>query len=186
MLRDQLTRIARGTFEAMTDWSDADSLAVPMAAYSTQAQVAQAGMLQSMVSIMNRIPIGELDLSQVTGDAIRDGDITESWRVPIYALWGAMGDEDVDQDVLLTMGRDGVETQAITDLSYSQREAMRQIARDNDGIIGYWRVPSGGDCEFCELISTQLYHEEDLMPVHPGCQCSVEPAFASDTTGGGD
>jgi len=117
---------------------------------------------------------------------VRGGDLVGSWRIPIYSLWGAMND-GLSQDELVAQGRDDVVTQATTDLAYSQRDAMSNIGQNNEGIIGYWRVPTGGSsCDFCNLIADQLYHVEDLMPVHPACSCTVEPAFASDTADGGE
>lgn len=187
-MRTQLKGIAVRTFESMSSWDHPDELAVPMARISTRAQVMQAGMLQSMVGLMNGdADRPDLDVTAVTGDAIRDGDIAAAWRIPIYALWSSMASGDVSQPDLEEQGRNDVTDQAVTDLALSQRETMRQIGQNTDGVVGYWRVPDGGSsCEFCVLISDQMYHSEDLMPVHPGCECSVEPAFASDEGDQGD
>ena len=88
----------------------------------------------------------------------------------------------MSQDEIVQWGSDLVGTQSLTDLSFSQREAMDQVVSDSSNrFIGYYRVPSpGSSCEFCVLISDALYHSEDLMPVHPGCTCSVEPAMPED------
>jgi hypothetical protein len=37
-------------------------------------------------------------------------------------------------------------------------------------------VNAGTGCEFCSEAADDRYAEGDLMPLHPGCQCSVEPA----------
>ena len=134
-----------------------------------------------MASTLEGKPVG-LDLQACIGDAIRAGDITEAWRVPMYSLWKALGDGEMSQDEIVSWGADLVETQSLTDLSFSQREAMNQIVGNDDNrFVGYYRVPSpGSSCDFCVLISTALYHSEDLMPVHPGCTCSVEPAGPDD------
>lgn len=39
----------------------------------------------------------------------------------------------------------------------------------------YARVLSGVEnCALCRVASTQLYHSNALMPIHPGCDCGVE------------
>ena len=83
------------------------------------------------------------------------------------------------QDELVSQAESDVSTQAVTDLAYTQREAMSDLV-ESDQVPGYWRVTSGSGCEFCELISTQLYHTDDLMEVHPNCECSVDVADESE------
>jgi|SRR5215472_5569115 len=182
-LRNGLTRAARASFRNLPNWDNPDQLAVPMSRLSTRAQVTQARLLTSMASVMDGSPV-RVDMASVTGDAIRDGDIEAAWRVPMYALWGNLS-SGMDQAELIRQGDNDVQTQAITDLSFSQRETMSRITGDqSNGIIGYWRVPAEGSaCDFCVTIADRLYFIEDLMPVHPGCTCSVEPAFRSDLGG---
>jgi hypothetical protein len=73
-----------------------------------------------------------------------------------------------------------VATQALTDIAYTQRLAMKDLV-GRDIIQGYRRVPAPGSaCEFCTLIADQLYFTADLMEVHPGCSCSVAPADPSE------
>lgn len=42
-------------------------------------------------------------------------------------------------------------------------------------IVGYERVPDGNACDLCDLASGQRYTRGDLMPIHDGCGCGVEP-----------
>jgi hypothetical protein len=46
-------------------------------------------------------------------------------------------------------------------------------------IAGYRRVLSNrpNHCALCVLASTQRYKSKDLMPIHPGCGCTVLPVF---------
>lgn len=40
----------------------------------------------------------------------------------------------------------------------------------------YRRVLTGREsCALCVVASTQRYHRGDLMPIHPGCDCGVQP-----------
>lgn len=43
----------------------------------------------------------------------------------------------------------------------------------------YRRVLSGSEnCAMCAIASTQRYHRKNLLPIHPGCDCGVEPVEA--------
>jgi hypothetical protein len=178
-LRSHLTSTAVARFDALPTWSEPDLLAEPMAALSTAAQVTQTRLLVSMSSYIVGSRVATPPLDTVTGDAVRGGSIVNSWRIPFYSLWQGFT-AGLSQAALVQQGRDDVVTQAVTDLSLSQRSAMSAIGQQRDDIIGYWRVPSPGSaCEFCTEIADQLYHTEDLMPVHPGCECTVEPAIGT-------
>lgn len=49
-------------------------------------------------------------------------------------------------------------------------------------ITGYRRVLSSNPnhCALCVLASTRLYHREELMPIHPGCGCTVGFVYSTD------
>ncbi len=55
--------------------------------------------------------------------------------------------------------------------------AMRaQAARSMPAGSRYRRVTTGAEtCALCTLASTQVYHRGQLMPIHPGCDCTVQP-----------
>lgn len=39
---------------------------------------------------------------------------------------------------------------------------------------------AGKNCDLCVIASTQRYGRENLMPIHPGCNCGVEPITSGD------
>lgn len=44
----------------------------------------------------------------------------------------------------------------------------------------YRRVLTGHEsCGLCVVASTQRYHKADLLPIHPGCDCNVQPLPAA-------
>ena len=55
--------------------------------------------------------------------------------------------------------------------------AMRaQAARSMPPGTRYRRVVTGAEtCALCMLASTQVYQAGHLMPIHPGCDCTVQP-----------
>jgi hypothetical protein len=62
----------------------------------------------------------------------------------------------------------------------SARTRQAQASLGNSDFAGFRRVLTGKeDCALCVIASTQRYSKSDLMPIHPGCDCGVEP-FAGD------
>ena len=52
---------------------------------------------------------------------------------------------------------------------------VQQASASLDG-NGFRRALNGpGDCALCVIASTQRYHAGDLLPIHPGCNCTVAP-----------
>ena len=67
---------------------------------------------------------------------------------------------------------------AMTDLQLAKTHTVRNFGMSNGGVVGYERVIDGHrDCALCIVASTQRYHKEDLMPIHPGCGCDVQPLY---------
>lgn len=67
---------------------------------------------------------------------------------------------------------------AMTDLQLAKTHTTRNFGMSNDGVVGYERVIDGvRDCALCIVASTQRYHKEDLLPIHPGCGCDVQPLY---------
>lgn len=52
-------------------------------------------------------------------------------------------------------------------------------------IVGYRRVLSSNPnhCALCVLASTQRYHRDNLMAIHPGCGCRVMPIYGNSDPG---
>lgn len=62
------------------------------------------------------------------------------------------------------------------DMQLAQTHAARDTLSRSDRNVGYRRVLTGSEnCALCALASTQRYHRSDLMPIHPGCDCTVAP-----------
>jgi hypothetical protein len=75
-------------------------------------------------------------------------------------------------------GRRRAEGLAATDLQLAKTHSSRLAlaGRGDERIVGYRRVLTGAEnCAMCVLASTQRYHVEDLLPIHPACDCAVAP-----------
>lgn len=122
-------------------------------------------------------------------DTLRQGiDFTQEYERPFQQLWTALG-SGANFDQAMNTGLTRLTQLASTDLQLaSTRSAQQMIAAQPavDGklrIVGYERVTtSGHPCALCLIASTQRYHVADLMPIHPGCQCMVDPIWGTAPT----
>jgi len=60
------------------------------------------------------------------------------------------------------------------------RGQTRQFMRSSGRITGYRRIvrpelSRSGSCGLCAVASDQVYHTDDLMPIHEHCKCDVLP-----------
>lgn len=56
---------------------------------------------------------------------------------------------------------------------HASRQSMRGYPEQGQF---YRRVLTGREnCALCVVASTQRYYRDDLMPIHPGCDCGVQP-----------
>ena len=62
-----------------------------------------------------------------------------------------------------------------TDAQMAKTHTARNVL-ESSPIQFYKRVLTGSkSCALCVIASTQHYWVSDLMPIHPGCDCAVEP-----------
>lgn len=70
---------------------------------------------------------------------------------------------------------------ASTDVQLAKTHTARRVLAAEPRIAGYRRVLTGSEnCGLCVLASTQLYHREELLPIHPGCDCGVDPVLGDE------
>lgn len=78
-------------------------------------------------------------------------------------------------EAAMSEGRSRAVQTAATEPMLTARQANREAMKAQPRIVAYRRVPDGNACKFCLLVSTRRYWVADLMPVHPGCGCTVAP-----------
>lgn len=67
---------------------------------------------------------------------------------------------------------------ALADLQLAKTHTTRTVYR-SAGIERFVRTLTGrANCALCYLASTQTYSTDDLMPIHPGCDCGTAPVEA--------
>lgn len=83
----------------------------------------------------------------------------------------------------LSAGASRAVSLATTDLQLAHTHQAR-ASMSGGGGSGFKRTLSGKeDCALCMIASTQRYHVGDLLPIHPGCDCGVEPIGPGEPAG---
>lgn len=88
--------------------------------------------------------------------------------------------EGLTYDAAVSAGSARLRDIALADMQLAKTHTA-QARVDVDGVRGYKRTLTGNkNCALCYLASTQFYHKEDLLPIHPGCDCGVQPIATGD------
>ncbi len=154
------------------------------------AQVQSVALTNAFLArVMRRPPLG-LDVSQLTGAAIRRAtpaviqaaglpmnattvppDVV--YRRPFVDVWSALAKQTPWIDAVAA-GRERATGTAAMDVQNAMRHTLRAVGESDDLILGYRRVPDADACPFCRLIAGRRYLTADLMEVHPRCRCGVD------------
>lgn len=192
-LRAATERGVGAAWDRLGSWNRRDvsrfvDLAVPMvaAAQTQAAAITEAYLLQlaGVVAGKTVLPKG-ISAKDVTGAAVRNGTPPETvYERPFVSHWKALSDGHPWVEAI-EMGRSRATGAAFMDVSLAGRQAARQtmLVHEDLDIVGYRRVLVGRSCRFCAVASTQRYHIEDLMPLHPACNCDVVPIWGVEDPG---
>ena len=182
-----------------------DFMPVALGAQQTSALTMWTFQDQMLADITGDTRSAEpLDVSTVTGEALRGVPSETVYARPFAEIWRVLAEQEADRQELLEEARaagepvDEVEARlaeekpltkavaagerrarllGVTDLELAEREAARQIlTTDPRAPRFYQRVLTGDEnCGMCIVASTQRYRREELLPIHPGCDCVVQP-----------
>lgn len=122
----------------------------------------------------------------VTGSAVRNGvDPAEVYGRPFHTVWRQLGAAK-DANALsgetvaasIKAGLDNAVSSAVTDLQLTKTHTSQDVMRQDRKINGYRRVLEGpSSCGLCVVASTRRYHKAELLPIHPACDCSIDPIY---------
>lgn len=117
---------------------------------------------------------------EVTGAAVRNGTTPQqTYRRPGVTVWTEL-DKGTALDVAIARGGQRAIRAVATDLQLTRTHTARRVLSRDSRAYGYRRVPKGAEtCAMCLIASTQGYRRGDLMPIHPGCDCDVEPVYSA-------
>lgn len=112
-----------------------------------------------------------IERSVVTYRGVDSGVVYRRPAVEVYTAL-AKGESFAEA---VQFGANRLQSLASTDMQQARnRQAASSVGRS--GFTLFRRVLSGKeDCALCAIASTHTYSRGDLMPIHPGCDCGVEP-----------
>lgn len=126
----------------------------------------------------------------VTGEALRGVDPVRVYERPFKEVkWRLSQGKTLGE--ALAAGQRRAESIVRTDFQLARTHTSRAVAQQynqrptpgrHGKVVGYRRVlgSNPNHCALCILASTQGYNVENLMPIHPGCGCTVDYIFEDD------
>lgn len=188
-VRDRIVALVAASWTALGTYRDADierfvAAVVPVVA-GGQRQVAAltASYLSTVAAATLEQPPRAVGVKpeHVTGAAVRNGtDPAQVYRRAGITVWTDLADGKAP-DVAIRRGGQRATNAAVTDLQLARTHTARWILSDDPNAAGYRRTLTGSrSCGLCVVASTQRYRRGDLMPIHPGCSCGIEPIYGRD------
>jgi hypothetical protein len=186
-LRGALGELIRSLWDSLTSWqqSDVDSFAKEAAAEVAAAQQQMVDLTAGFLAEYRSIALGtgsrtpSVNSRRYTG--LRVGvDPVDVYRRPGETVrWKQSKGKTLEEAVDLA-GKRAVNL-ATTDLQLAKRNVSADILKADSKAIAWRRQLEGSySCGLCIVASTNHYSKESLLPIHPGCDCSVQPIYDED------
>lgn len=140
----------------------------------TDAYIARVAA-QEFGGAINRGAIPDLST-----EALRGSPATDVYERPFAAVWSGLAAGKSVSDAV-SAGAARLTAIAETNLQLAKTHSARNVLQ-RLRVPYYERVVTGNkSCALCILASTQRYHSASLLPIHPGCDCTIRPGRASGT-----
>jgi hypothetical protein len=184
-IKESLTQAAVTSWRELPDHRDANvERFARQVARQAQAATTQVARVTN-VYVARVLDDGEPLPSVIDTSTLRPG-ITpqEEYMRPATELWTALSN-GTPYDAAVEQSAARVASLIAMDLQLAK---VQQFAASMDGRPaasgGFRRVLTGREnCALCMIASTQRYRRGDLMPIHPGCDCGVEPLRPGENVG---
>ena len=189
-IRSRLLAALGATWLGLGAWRTADmdrflTTTLPMVAGAQRLMgTLTDAYLSRVVGALTRTPTPPVGLptSVVSGEALRGVPPAEVYRRPFVTTWTALSDGQ-PLDAAVKQGGERLRSVASTDLQLAKTHSASNAMQRMPHVTGYRRVPDAKACALCLIASTQRYHKADLLPIHPGCGCDVEPLVGNEPQG---
>lgn len=89
-----------------------------------------------------------------------------------FDFWMSKG---ADEKYAMSRGAQRLSTLIATDLQFAKTRMAHSVLKTQRRQRYRRVIGSSNPCPLCLLASTQTYYSEDLLPIHPNCECDVEP-----------
>lgn len=186
-VRQQVLAFIQRVWGDLSSWRDADierfvAAIVPVV---TGGQIRIAALTDSYLAAVEAgitgLPVRPVGVpsSLVNDETIRGVTAADVYRRTGPTVWTALS-RGVPLTVAAGYGLTRALSMGATDLQLAKTHASRHVLASKGHVAGYRRVLSGGDtCSYCAGAAGRTYGREDLLPIHPGCSCSVIPVIGS-------
>lgn len=185
-LRKRTLAMLGALFRNLDSWHQADAERfVPQAVRISTAAQKQTSHLTAASLDRYATTVGEdLAPAEPLAGYVRDGVTPQQvYARPFSQLWWELGNGKPLQQAVEDAAR-RLENIAATDMQLAKTKTAQQVLSASEKVVGYRRVLEGTySCGLCIVASTQRYHKDELMPLHPGCDCSVAPIFGDKDPG---
>lgn len=180
-LRELLKELLRQIWEGLPghDRGNLDQwLSEALPAVEAAEQQSSALTNAYIAAALQRSEPFSVDLSQVTGAAIRQGTLPEAvYERPFVTLWSELG-AGKDWADASSMALQRAQTLGATDVQLSMRDTMNAIQAVEPGITGWERVADPSACAFCVAVNGAFtYGTSEPLPLHANCGCSATPVL---------
>jgi hypothetical protein len=177
-VRDRVDAFAQARF-ATGSYRDADlerfvAQVVPVALAGRRqvSALTDAHLAQVMSAKLGKSvrPSGPVDVA-----SLRGVDVAEVYGRPFKTVWWKLSTGLV-LDAAVAAGRARLTDIVMGDMQLAKTTTAQQSLRAG-GFERFKRVVSytARTCDLCPIAAENTYSTADLMPIHPGCNCGVEP-----------
>lgn len=181
-VRGAVTSTVKRSWLALDDYRDAD-----IARWvRTVSPVVQAGQVRTAALTDAYLAAYR---SEVMGGAVHPvgvpSDVATGARgVPTAEVYARMGPEvwsrladGLSIDEAIQAGLTRAVKVAATDMQLAKIHAADYVMSADDTVTSYRRVVNGKTCSLCISAADRTYYRGNLLPIHPGCDCGVQPVY---------
>lgn len=170
-VRARLVRVADTVWSGLGSYRDADidRLVRMVVPHVRAGQIQVANLTAAYFRAVGAT--AAVDASVVTGG--RGVPAEDVYRRPGTTVYTELSQSKSVGDAIAA-GGERLLSLVVTDLQMAKvRQAQRSLS--SASVTAFRRVLTGYEnCALCVIASTQRYHRGDLLPIHPGCDCSVD------------
>lgn len=190
-IRQRVTAYVSQSWGHLSSYRDADIEAFVQAITPMieggQLQIASLtdGYLSALESVLFGSAVQPIGIppSLVTDQVMRGVATTEVYARTGPTVWKALKD-GADVPTAARLGLDRALSLASTDMQLAKTHAARHVMSAKPHIIGFRRTLTGShSCGLCIVASTQTYRKQNLLPIHPGCDCGTLPIYTGKDPG---
>lgn len=182
-VRRQVAQYVRTVYLGLPGYRDADGdtfvnriVPVVLAAQRHTANLTTAYLAQVSLAVLgDRGRIRAIPPAEV--DDVRGVDPYEVYRRPFTTVWWELS-QGRPYDTAVRSGLTRATILAATGIQLAKTHASAFTLGRDRRVVGYLRLVTGRQtCRLCHEAATKPYHSADLMPIHPGCSCTVVPIY---------